>query len=433
VAAEVPDSGDEGSVIDLQELRGARWFAGKHRSVVGVRRAGAFASGALTLADVAYADGPPERYLLLAPQLRWGPLLAALRAGPLAGEAGRIELRESPALDALLGTDARTSAERVPSTDQSNTLVTLGDRLLIKAYRKLEAGVHPEVELGAALTGTDAPVPAHAGSLHHVAPDGTDTAIALLQELVVGATSGWEEPIEAIAAHLRAGTGTGPEATAPYAAAGAAAGALHAALIERLGSEPDPSAPARWRAEAERTLADAATLDPTAAAAAPEIARRLAALDRTEAPPLSRIHGDLHFAQFLRTPDRTLVVDLEGDPTAPLADRRRPDTPLRDLAALLRSIDHLATAATRRLPEGVCAPTSARRCWQADPVVAAATAAALAAYEHATGARVDAPLLAALELASECRELVYAHRTLPEWVYAPQAGLRRLLDRPTPS
>jgi maltokinase len=134
-------------------------------------------------------------------------------------------------------------------------------------------------------------------------------------------------------------------------------------------------------------------------------------------PALSRIHGDLHFAQFLRTPDRTLVIDLEGDPTAPLAERRRPDTPLRDVAALLRSIDHIGTAAARR-----AAGTDP------EPFIAAASEAALEAYGP-----VDRPLLDALELAAECRELVYAHRVVPEWVYAPQAGLRRLLQRPTPS
>jgi predicted trehalose synthase len=64
------------------------------------------------------------------------------------------------------------------------------------------------------------------------------------------------------------------------------------------------------------------------------------------------------------------------------------------------------------------------------PFADAACAAALAAYEQATGAAADRRLLAALELASECRELVYAHRVLPEWAYAPRAGLRRLLARP---
>jgi maltokinase len=412
------------SEIDLDALREARWFAGKHRRIDGARVVATLAGDALRVAEVAYADGPAERYLLVG-DVSWADLLRD--AGP------ELELRVAdPALLAARG------VERVPSTDQSNTLVTIDDTLLVKAYRKLEAGVHPEVELGAALAGAGAPVPRHAGSLHWIAPDGTETAIALLQGYVGGAVSGWEAPIDAVAAALRAGAQAD---VTPYAAAGHAAGTLHAALAARLGTERDATAPARWHAEAEAALTAAVALDPEAAGAEDAIRRRLAALegetadaagtapraaleDHRAAPLLTRVHGDLHFAQFLRAPDRTLVVDLEGDPTAPLAARRRPDTPLRDLAALLRSIDHIGTAAARRADDK-------------DPTtfITNACAAALSAYEQATEAAVDRPLLAALELASECRELVYAHRVVPEWAYAPRAGLARLLQReePTPS
>src|SRR3954447_2908720 len=266
------------SLITLEALREARWFAGKHRQLAGVRARAAFGAppAALTVVEVTYAQGAPERYLLLGDGLRWEPLLTALRAAPLTGDDGRIVLRQGPALDALLA--GGTGAEAVPSTDQTNTLVSVGGRLLVKAYRKLEAGVHPEIELCAALAGDAAPLPAHAGSLHWIAADGSDTAIALLQELVTGAVSGWEEPIEAVAAALRAGTATSEPTVAPYAAAGAAAGALHAALARRLGTAPDAGAPARWRTDAEAALAEAAALDPAAAAAAAEIRARLAAL-----------------------------------------------------------------------------------------------------------------------------------------------------------
>src|SRR6185369_1526784 len=166
------------SPITAETLREARWFAGKDRRIAGVRAVAAL--GPLAVMAVDYADGPGERYLVVDDALAWGPLMVALRAGPLEGNDGQLELRAGPALDALLG-DGR-GAQAIPSTDQSNTLVTVGERLLVKAYRKLEAGAHPEVELGEALAGGDAPVPAHAGSLHWVAADGTDTAVALVQE-----------------------------------------------------------------------------------------------------------------------------------------------------------------------------------------------------------------------------------------------------------
>ncbi len=137
------------------------------------------------------------------------------------------------------------------------------------------------------------------------------------------------------------------------------------------------------------------------------------------APAVERIHGDLHFAQFLRTSSSTTVIDFEGDPTRPLASRRRLDTPLRDLASLLRSIDHIGSAASRRAG------------W-ADPGawIAAARAQALAGYAEASppaAPPLDLPLLHALELARECGEAVYAARVLPEWAYVAPRGLARLL------
>jgi maltokinase len=374
----------------------ARWFAGKGRAIARTRAVATLAEGALTIAEVEYADAggaPVERYLLVDDDVSWGDVID--NAG------GALELRVTdPEVVAARG------ARRIPSTDQSNTLVTLGDRVLIKAYRKLEAGVHPEVELGAALAGAGAPVPRHGGSLHWIAEDGTETAIALIQEFVGGAVSGWEAPIEAAAA-------TSSPDVAPYAAAGAAAATLHAALAARLGALPDAGAPARWLGDARAVLERAAALDPVVASARAALDARLAPLGDVQAPRVSRIHGDLHFAQFLRTPARTLIIDLEGDPTAPLAARRRPDTPLRDLAALLRSIDHIGSAAARR---------AAGR--DTTPFIAAARAAALDAYNNP----IDPIMLDALEVLGELRELVYAHRVLPEWLYAPRAGLRRLLD-----
>jgi hypothetical protein len=112
------------SEIDLQALRGARWFTGKHRSVAGVRAAGAFAGGALTLAVVDYAGGPADRYLLLAPGLRWGPLLAVLRAGPLSGRRdvpGR-PTRTTPA--ARVPEDASGGSARAASAVSSSQLAS---------------------------------------------------------------------------------------------------------------------------------------------------------------------------------------------------------------------------------------------------------------------------------------------------------------------
>jgi maltokinase len=410
------------TTIDPNMLRGARWFAGKSRAIARLSEGESFAvaGGRLVFLDVEYASGGAERYLVADGKAEnfWSGVVDALVAGPVAGLSGRLELRRGTAFEALAPGPGAT--ERVPSTDQSNTLVALGERLLLKAYRRLEPGVHPEVELLGALGGTSAPVPAHAGSVHHIAADGEETAVMLLQELVPDAESGWEAAILRVAALLRDG-GDVDAAAVEFAEAGRVAAALHRALASASGVAPaTPGAGAKLRRAAEAVFDEAFALDSEVAQSAADVRARLAALERADGVAVGRVHGDLHYAQYLRAPGRLLVVDFEGDPTASLAARRAPATPLHDLACLLRSIDHIGSAAARRVGGDPSA-------W-----VAAATDAARGAYEDEAGARVDRALLAALEVAKEGQELVYAHRVLPEWAYAPRLGLRRLLQRGEP-
>lgn len=383
---------------------GARWFAGKDRAVTDVSRVAR--AGGLTTLEVSYADGPAERYLDIPAGFLWADLLARLREGVVDG----LELRPAPALEALA--PRGQAAERVPATDQSNSLVAIGERLLLKAYRLIRPGRQPEVELLRALDGRGAPVPAFGGSIHW-----GDTTVAVLQEFVPDVEAGWEAPIERAAAALR---GDAPFAESEWRAVGRVAGALHAALAQAF--EPVPATAAdrgRWRLEAEEALAEATRNDEEVAERAPEIRARLASLATGPPPLLTRIHGDLHVAQLLRRGEGAdpLVIDFEGDPTRPLADRLRPDTPLRDVASLLRSVDHVGSAASRR------AAGAAPETWIAD-----ARGAVLDGYVSAAPHAVDAELLDALEVAKECSELVYAQRVLPEWLYAPRLGLRRLLE-----
>jgi maltokinase len=315
--------------------------------------------------------------------------------------------------------DSPGGDERPASLDQSNTLVVIGERLLVKAYRKLRSGVHPEVEAFTALAGSEAPVPGFGGSLVLSEDGGPETTVALLQQYVAGAASGWEAMIAPAAAQLR---GEHDVALAPLADAGAATAILHRALAKGLGTERAAAAGAGWHREAVLALEAARGLEPSLdAAAAAEIAERLTALAGVGDALVQRIHGDLNLAQLLFAPSGVLIVDFEGNPTTPLERRRVRDTPLRDVATLLRSIDHVGSAAARRT-DG------------ADPVawIERTRTAALDAYEREAGAPADRALLHALEIVAECRELVYAHRVVPEWAYVARAGLARLLHAPAP-
>ena len=159
-----------------------------------------------------------------------------------------------------------------------------------------------------------------------------------------------------------------------------------------------------------------------------EVPARVAGLDRLDPP--TRIHGDYHLGQVLHEvagPEagegRWFVLDFEGEPLRPLAERSRADQPLRDVAGMLRSFDYAAAVGG-----------AADRGW-----LDAVRAAYLSAYEESsperdgTGRRVATTLLAALELDKALYEAVYEARNRPDWLEIPLRGLQRLLNGPAPT
>jgi trehalose synthase-fused probable maltokinase len=141
---------------------------------------------------------------------------------------------------------------------------------------------------------------------------------------------------------------------------------------------------------------------------------------------LIRHHGDLHLGQTLRTPDRWVVLDFEGEPARSLIDRRRKRSPLRDVAGMLRSFAYAATAAS--LLKGATVPEN----WEAtarerflNGYFTEVDAGLLPASE--AGIR---QLLAIFELEKAVYELRYELNNRPDWVPIPVAGIARLLQEP---
>jgi maltokinase len=176
---------------------------------------------------------------------------------------------------------------------------------------------------------------------------------------------------------------------------------------------------AGWRRSADAQLRRALELVDGEAGSelrdyAPRLREEFAALELGAPPTLTRVHGDYHIGQILRSVDGLRVVDFEGEPTKGLAERSALGTPLRDVAAMLRSFDHLARHVDRDLLAGE-APRVER--WIMD-----AREAFLGSYgDH------DPQLLRALEAEKETYEFIYAATFLPEWMYAPVAGMRWLM------
>ena len=167
---------------------------------------------------------------------------------------------------------------------------------------------------------------------------------------------------------------------------------------------------------------------------APEITARWSRFEAVATMPLvMRIHADLHLGQVLVADDGYRVIDFEGEPLRPIEDRRRLDSPLRDVASMLRSLDHVARSARRRAEERAGGRIE-RPGLEVDAWIERARDRFLAAYTATlgrTGSRIDldVDLLDAFEVAKEAYEFEYAATVLPSWLWAPRDGMRWLLAR----
>jgi trehalose synthase-fused probable maltokinase len=165
---------------------------------------------------------------------------------------------------------------------------------------------------------------------------------------------------------------------------------------------------------------------------APAIAEELTVFEAVSGVPiLTRVHGDYHLGQILETPDGYRIIDFEGEPTRPLEERRRRNSPLRDVASILRSIDHVGRSARRRAEERrgdvVESPGLDIEAW-----LTRARERFLESYrrglrERGAPIEVDVDLLRAFEFEKECYEFIYAATYLPEWLWAPLEGMRALV------
>lgn len=307
--------------------------------------------------------------------------------------------------------------ERAISVDQTNESIVVADEVVVKWLRPPVPTPHPGVELLKYLTAQGFPhMPAFVGA--HEADEMVD---AVVTEYVPGALDGWDWYVDDVDAWLRG------EAALEALVASAKQMAditseLHTALS---GLQRSAVAARSYHAEAEALLHRAMQVVDG------DEGHRLRSLERsvrTALEPLRvdgqmvahRIHGDLHAGQFLRAPDgagRMLVTDFDGNPLVDPADRRLPQSPLRDLASLLQSIDHVGRIVVkRRHPD---------RRREVDTFIREATDAALATYSARHS--VDTGLLRALRAAQELHEYCYAATHLPKWIYVPDEALPALL------
>jgi maltokinase len=327
-------------------------------------------------------------------------------------------------------------ASIVIGAEQSNTSLVFGDAAILKVFRRVSPGLNPDIEIHSAL--------AAAGSTHIAPPLGwleghwPDPAsgreqtgsLAMAQTFLANSSEGWDLAKTSVRdlyaeADLHADLVGGDFAGEAHRL-GIATAEVHRDLAATLptgvlGPEEIAQVAAGMRERLEHAVAVVA-----------ELASYVEALGRTydglaavrEPVPVQRVHGDYHLGQVLRTVEGWRLLDFEGEPARPLEERRRLDSPLRDVAGMLRSFDYAA----RHLL--VYQTPTPQREYRAAEWAERNRGAFCDGYAEASGRdpRADDVLLRALETDKAVYEAVYEARNRPSWLPIPMSAIARLAD-----
>ncbi len=515
-----------------------RWFGGKSR---GIRKTtlldwSPFADGTIALAMIAveYVSGEPDQYLVplgmtlgaaadaiceTAPQAVLTNLVTPDDQGLL--HDGMYNDETSRSLLAMVedGSEIRTAngvirgsassrlvelegdlkgalQPRRSSAEQSNTNVIFGSKLIMKLFRRQQAGPNPDTEIGNYLTefshfehiapfgGSIQYTPVSAGGGDGAVETAESSTLAMVQGLVQNEGDGWEWSLGEIDRYLEENSGRAlppeqmPAQTADFVALsehppsdfarehvggyleaaallGKRTGELHLALARPTADPAFAPEPLRQHdlTELRADLIQHATAafdalksnlvnlpDNVVELASLVLSRRRLALERfsqmeaTEIHALrTRIHGDYHLGQVLRSKNDFVLLDFEGEPARTLAERRTKQSPLKDVAGMLRSFSYCAFSGlmkyTTRRPNDFDRLEPWARLWEQS-----VSAEFLRAYRHAVaGVAVVPPeaapfqqLLEAYVLDKALYELVYELNNRPAWVRIPLTGILAL-------
>ncbi|MFD2090593.1 maltokinase N-terminal cap-like domain-containing protein [Blastococcus deserti] len=440
-----------------------RWFGGKGREWADVTEDGFFLDRANPVLSVhrvrvTYTDGVRETYLV---PLSWRDHPAEELESALVGAVAN-EGHETYAYDAMRDRDATPPwlvhlvnastigpmhfhpaagvayiPEGLPgdivSGEQSNTSLIYGQEAILKLFRRLEPGLNPDVEIHAALRRTEnehiAPLLGHI-EIDDPDPDTPPATVAMLQTFVPNASDGWRLATASVRDLYAEGDLHADEVGGDFAAdserLGAATASVHADMAKVLPTEPADDA---WYSTVAGQMTERLT---AAIEVVPQLAEHAdglralydAVAGSREPVVRQRVHGDLHLGQVLRTATGWIVLDFEGEPARPLAARRELDSPLRDVAGMLRSFDY---AARHMLVEQ---PEDAQRAYRAQEWAARNRAAYCTGYSTASGLDPcgESPLLRAFEADKAVYECVYEARNRPHWLMIPLNSLSRLIS-----
>jgi len=431
---------DERALIDFVSEQ--RWFGSKsrqigHATVIdrAMLREGD-PSLELQLVEVRFDTGTHETYQLLvdggldalADPRQVRELVAMISSGAkLPAEEGTVEFG---AVASFAGTGPELREARSVGAEQSNTSIVFDEELIMKVYRRLEAGINPELELLRFLTERGFENIAQLAGWYAYSGRPMDATLGILQRFIPGGSDGFALALDSMG-------DTADAFLASLHGLGEATARMHTLLGSDL-TDPSfaPESPsseslglltASIDDEIERVFVDLPDdnedVDPIRGRGE-EVRERLRLWTQFGGTgQVIRHHGDFHLGQTLRAGDDWVLLDFEGEPARSLPERRRKRSPLRDVAGMLRSFSYAASAS--QLLRATEPPPG----WEAG-----ARSSFLAGYRSAidptlvpSGAALD-KLLAVFELEKAVYELRYELNHRPDWLRIPVAGLVRMLD-----
>ncbi|MGH3187350.1 MAG: maltokinase N-terminal cap-like domain-containing protein [Streptosporangiaceae bacterium] len=313
--------------------------------------------------------------------------------------------------------------------EQSNTSLVFGEAAIFKVFRRVAPGPNPDLEVASAL--------ADLGSTHVAEPygwaetriDGAATVLAIMSRYLRAASDGWALAATSVrdlyatrsASRWAPAAQAGGDFAGEAERLGVATARVHADLADAFGlSELEPEALREVAEQMYRRLDMAIAAVPELGRHADMIGTAYSNLAKILDPvPAQRVHGDYHLGQVMRTRTGWIVLDFEGEPASPLAQRRARSSPLRDVAGMLRSFEYAARHQLLSHPER-------------DSLAAAATDwvkrnsdAFCAGYAAAGGIdpEQNSVLLRALVLDKAVYEVIYEARNRPSWLSIPLDSL----------
>ncbi|GAB4247281.1 MAG: maltose alpha-D-glucosyltransferase [Thermoleophilia bacterium] len=517
-----------------RHLRARRWFRGKARTIIETTLADTVpveagdSTTAVTFVKVEYATGEPETYILplafltgdQADQAREEishRILCRLRVRrkneePIEGvlydafgepaftsylvEGMGKRRRFKGAAGALSGVPTRAFREMVGpelpaptllKAEQTNTSAAFGDRTILKLYRRVEAGINPDLELGRFLT-TEAGfrnTPAVGGALEYRRRGEESMTVALLQEFVANEGDAWRYTLDSLERFYERALADRvevpdsaltqrplselqdeelppflDEAIGHYLPSVEQLGVRTAEMHLALASARDDAslAPETFTLHYQRSLYQSVrTLARQAFEVLSDQLESVPDEDRGRAQELLeledavvtrlrrllegnlsgqriRIHGDYHLGQVLYTGRDFVIIDFEGEPARPLTQRRMKRSALVDVAGMIRSFHYAAHYALRTggvRPEDVRELLPWARFWYEWVsrvfLLAYTTQAGKVRWLPRTEAEFEL-LLDFLVLEKALYELRYELNNRPDWVGVPLLGILEALE-----